>query len=33
MSRAARDAAETRFSIGQEAEGIAAVYEELWAGQ
>lgn len=33
MSRAARDAAETRFSIGQEADGIAAVYEDLWAGR
>jgi len=33
MSRAARDAAETRFGIEREAEGSAAVYEDLWAGR
>ena len=32
MSRAARIAAETRYSIETEAAGIAAVYEEIWAG-
>ena len=32
MSRAARIAAETRYSIESEAAGIAAVYEEIWAG-
>lgn len=31
MARAARAAAETGFSIAREAEGIAAVYERLWA--
>lgn len=31
MARAARTAAETRFSLAREAEDIAAVYEALWA--
>ena len=31
MSRAARVAAETRYSIQTEAAGIAAVYEKIWA--
>lgn len=31
MATAARRAAETRFSVAAEAEGIAAVYEALWA--
>ena len=30
MSRAARDSAETHFSIGSEADGIDAVYQQLW---
>lgn len=32
MSRAARQTAETRFGIRQEAEGIGAVYDQLWRG-
>ena len=31
MSRAARDAAETHFSIEREADSIAAVYDQLWS--
>lgn len=31
MARAARTAAETHFSIAQEADGIAAVYDRLWS--
>lgn len=31
MARAAREAAETRFSIAREADGIAAVYDRLWS--
>lgn len=33
MARAARAAAETRYSIEREAEGIATVYEGLWSGR
>lgn len=32
MARAAREAAQTRFSIEAEADGIGAVYESLWSG-
>ncbi len=31
MSRSARTAAETRFSIRSEADGIEAVYQQLWS--
>ena len=30
MSRAAREAAETHFSIKSEADGIDAVYQKIW---
>jgi len=32
MARAARDAAETHFSLASEVDGIAAVYDRLWSG-
>ncbi|GAB4301696.1 MAG: glycosyltransferase family 4 protein [Roseovarius sp.] len=32
MARAARELACARFSVAREGEGIAAVYEQLWAG-
>jgi mannosyltransferase len=32
MSKAARDAAETHYSVRAEAAGINAVYEQLWQG-